>query len=72
MKTTKEYSPLEKLYLTIADITFLFNFSATAWRDMVNAGKAPAPAIKKHRYVVWKRDDIIAFAEKWESGEIDF
>ncbi|MDR0666824.1 MAG: hypothetical protein LBF71_05380 [Campylobacteraceae bacterium] len=69
---TEKYPILEKFYLSIDDITFLFNFSATAWREMVSAGKAPSPTIKKHKYVVWKKDDIIEFSKKWESGIVDF
>jgi hypothetical protein len=67
-----EIEQIKKLYLNVKDITTLFNFSAVTWRKLVREGKAPKAAIKRPRYVVWKKNDIIQFEMKFGAGEIYF
>ena len=38
-------------------------FGSTAWHELVVAGKAPPPVIRRPRFTVWRWRDVQAFLE---------
>ena len=38
-------------------------FGPTAWYELVAAGKAPPPAVRRPRFTVWRWRDVQAFLE---------
>lgn len=45
-------------------------YRRTAWDDAVRAGNAPAPVIRRHRFVVWRWSDIKVYLRQLGAGEV--